>query len=320
MNEYRTHTDNDDDDLMLAERPVVRRSHEPQQEERDRGLVIARVIHHIGGGIRWSYNRNLAWAFVIALGLHMVVIGLYALSTLGGDAVVAPRSLPPLASLDSLLMDTNAIRIDMTPIVIVNPGGGGGDVTVKKPVGESKAGDQNAKPMFVPEKPKSPADAKVFDPKVPTKIKPVDKVKDDKRPLATTDKDTARGLSSGVGHKGQHADGKGRNDAGGSGGTGVGNGQGNGRGDGSGLASRGWLRAPSSKPFENMVAEGKVTLRFTVLPNGEITNISPIKTAHPSLLRVATDRLRAAKVRPLPAGSPPKSITSQYTFNFKMPH
>jgi TonB family protein len=317
MNDLHTETEVERKVAVADRGRRARNGHDDAaREERDRGLVIARVIHHIGGGIRWTYNRNLAWALAISVGLHLLLIAMYALSTSGDDA--KPRYQPPsLAALDSILMDTNAIRISLEPITIVDPGGGGGDPLLDKPVGKSKAGDPNAQPKYTPEKPNNDK-SKVFEPKAPN-AKPVDKPRDD-RPVATTDRDTAKGPSSGAGLKGQHADGKGTADAGGSGGRGEGHGRGDGVGNGSGVAARGWARKPSSRPFDGMEAEGSVTLKFTVMPNGAITAISPVRTAHPSLLRVAIERLKAAKVNPIPPGAPQKTVPSQYTFNFKMPN
>jgi TonB family protein len=319
MIDPHTDTELERDDHMVATRSAPARVGGPEDDESDRGLVIARVIHRIGGGIRWNYNRNLAWGFAISIGVHLLVIGLYALSLVGSDDAVVVRDRPRLGRLDSLIIDTNLIAIDMSKVTVLAEGGSGGDVTSKEPDGLAKAGDPNAQPTFDPNAPRN-VKPKVFEPTTPTRIKPVREKTPDNRPLATTNRDTAKGRSSGVGNPGQHADGRGDRDAGGNGGLGIGRGEGTGVGDGSGVKARGWLRAPSSRPFDNMVAEGKVTLRFSVLPNGEITNISPIKTAHPSLLKVAMERLRAAKVRPLPPGASPVTVTSQYTFNFKMPN
>jgi outer membrane biosynthesis protein TonB len=315
MNDFRNDTD-------LLEEPPSRatrgeRARADEGGERDSQLVIARVIHRIGGGIRWSYNRNLAWAFAISLGVHVLIIGLYALSHLGDDRV-APTVVPPLGSLDSLIVDTNFIAIDMRQVTVIKEGGGGGDPALDAPVGKSKAGDPDAQPKYVPEKPKSTKPEKVFDQKSPTKVKPVDKPKNDDRPVATTDRDTAKGPSSGIGHKGQHADGKGTENAGGSGGRGVGNGVGIGVGDGSGLGSRGWIRRPRGGRSANLEASGRVVLSCTVMPNGDITNITPVKKAHPSLVADAVRRLSAAKARPLPDDAPqaPVKIQIPFTYDF----
>lgn len=307
-------TEHKDEDLMVSERVSISRSNRATNEidERDRGLIIARVIHHVGGGIRWSYNRNLAIAFAIAVALHAAIVGLYVLSTIGDEPVVR-RAIPTLGS---LIPDTSFIPIDMREVTVIKEGGGGGDVTSKEGVGKAKAGDPYAAPKYVAEKPKSDKTAKVFDPKAPTKIKPVDKPNVDDRPVATTDRDTSRVASSGAGEKGQHADGKGTTNAGGSGGLGVGNGVGIGVGDGSGMGGRGWIRRPKGGRSANLAASGRVVLQFTVMPDGEITNIRPIKKAHASLVDDAIRRLSAAKARPLPEDQPQKPVTVSIPFNY----
>lgn len=275
-------------------------------------LVIARAIHRVGGGIRWSYNRNFAWAFAISVGIHVLVIGLYWFAR-ADDGEIPPRRHIALASLDTLVRDTNFIAIDMRQVNVVNPGGGGGSPDSDEPVGKAKKGDPLAQPKYVADKP--PTKGPDFDPKTPTRIKATDDPKNDRR-VATTDRDTAKGPSSGSGEKGQHVDGKGTTNAGGSGGAGVGRGVGLGVGDGEGLGGRGWIRRPSSKAPSNLPGAGTVRLAFTVLPNGEITNIQPIKRASRELVELAVSRMRAAKVRPLPDDVPQVAVKSAITFTF----
>lgn len=278
----------------------------------DSPLVIARVIHHLGGGIRWIYGRNFALAFIVSLAIHALVIGMYAIS-IAGDAVVRPSTPIALASLDSLTADTSFIAIDMRQVQVIQPGGGGGAPDSDEPVGTAKKGDPHARPKYVAKKP--PQKGSDFEPKTPTSIRTVEKPRADRR-VATTDRDTAKGPTSGFGEKGQHLDGTGTKDAGGSGGTGIGHGVGLGVGDGEGLGGRGWIRRPSSRAPKDLPGAGTVRLAFTVLPNGDITNIQPIKRASPALVDLAVARIRAAKVRPLPEDAPQVPVKSAITFTF----
>ncbi|HVK37489.1 MAG TPA: energy transducer TonB [Candidatus Kapabacteria bacterium] len=279
----------------------------------DRTLVIARVIHRLGGGIRFIENRNFTLAFAISLGIHALIIGLYWLAQSDAPALTPRRDIV-LGSLDSLVRDTSFIAIDMRQVTVLQPGGGGGAPDSDEPVGRSKKGDPHATPKYVPKKPPQP-NAPDFDPKTPTRIKPVDRPTDDRR-VATTDRDTAKGPTTGYGERGQHLDGKGTRDAGGSGGAGIGRGVGLGIGDGEGLGGRGWIRRPSSRAPGDLPGSGTVRLAFTVLPNGEITNIQPIKRASPALVELAVSRLRAAKVRPLSEDVPQVPVRSAITFTF----
>ena len=311
MKNYRTDIELERDDQPVVERDGHRPA-EARKNERNRGLIIARVIHHIGGGIRWSYNRNLTYAFAIALGLHFAILGIYGLTRIGEEPPVT-RAIAPLGP---IVIDSNFVAIDMNVVKVLKAGGGGGDPLLDEPVGKSKAGDPNAQPKYVPKKPQN-TDTKVFDPRSPNKVKPVEKPKPDK-PVATTDKDTSKTLSSGAGNPGQHAEGKGTTDAGGSGGAGVGRGVGVGVGDGTGIGSRGWVRAPRGGRSPNLEASGQVVLQATVMPNGDVTNIRPVKTAHRSLVDDAVRRLSAAKARPLPEDVPQVAQTVKIPFTYNI--
>lgn len=305
MNSF--HTDNDTE---LIDAPVksALNGHvvSDDVDDRDRGLIVARVIHHIGGGIRWNYNRNLAIAFAISLGVHVLVFSMYWLTTLGNEQPAA-RVISPLRSLTA---DTN-YTIDVTPVKMMEERGGGGSVDSKAPEGLAKAGDPNAAPRYDPNKPDPSKTPKVFDPKSPRNIKVVDKSTDDRR-VVTTDRDTSKTNSSGAGNKGQHPDGKGTTDAGGSGGLGVGIGVGN------GIGSRGWIRRPQGGHSASLEASGQVILQCTVMPNGDITNIRPVKTAHASLVADAKRRLSAAKAKPLRDDEPQKPVTVQIPFTYNL--
>jgi outer membrane biosynthesis protein TonB len=63
---------------------------------------------------------------------------------------------------------------------------------------------------------------------------------------------------------------------------------------------------------------GSVRLAFTVMPNGEITNIVPVKKANPTLLAEAIRRLNGAKVKPLPSSVPQLTVRWALTFNFEL--
>src|SRR5690606_19493802 len=108
--------------------------------------------------------------------------------------------------------------------------------------------------------------------------------------------------------KGQNMKATGDKPAGGSGGVGV--------GFASGFGSRGWVVPPRAKFPDGVNATGTVVLRFTVLPNGDITGVSAVKRTNEALVNAAIAGLRRAKARPLPADAPqvPQQATIPFIF------
>lgn len=112
---------------------------------------------------------------------------------------------------------------------------------------------------------------------------------------------------------GQNPEGTGDRPASGSGGGGQGTGAG--VGIGGGVGSRGWIRKPSASA-SGLEASGTVSLRFTVLPDGSISNIVPLSRPHPGLVSRAIAGMSGARARPLPEDAPQVSETYTINFNF----
>ncbi|MCE7935029.1 MAG: TonB family protein [Chlorobi bacterium CHB2] len=111
---------------------------------------------------------------------------------------------------------------------------------------------------------------------------------------------------------GQRPDGTGTTPAGGSGGSTSGYSV-------AGLGTRGWLTSPSARYPDEEDVSGVVVLRFTVMPDGSVTNIQPVRRAAASLVNAATAGLRKARARALPPNAPqvPQQGTITYTFKLK---
>ncbi len=113
---------------------------------------------------------------------------------------------------------------------------------------------------------------------------------------------------------GQNPEGTGTKLAGGSGGAGVG------FSVGSEFGTRGWVIPPKSTisypQGSNM--EGVVVLRFTVLPNGDIVNIVPVKRPGTALVNAAIAGMRRTKARSLPSNAEQRSVTTTITINFTL--
>ena len=273
-------------------------------------MNIRRTIHHGGGGLRWAYNRHLAQGLAVSLLLHLAVIGGYLIF---GDApeneLAGPITLTPL---QTPLYDT--ISLPLTKVRIIS-GGGGGSPEVDKPLGQAKKGLPQAAPKL----------AEVTKPgrsvaKVPTHITPVKKNPKEVAVATTRNRDSTNDKSPNLGESGQHPDGKGTRVAGGSGGPGVGTGRGGGVGVGDGgIGGRGWVRHPKSTakyPEGVTSAVGRVVVSFTVLPNGTITNVRPVSSPDPALLRAAIAAMKSSRVKPLPDDVPQVAVTSTNIFTF----
>ena len=276
-------------------------------------MNIRRTIHHGGGGLRWVYNRHLAQGLAVSILAHLALIGGYAL--FGSSPSEGEAGSIRLPSLAEPIHDTLSLPMRLTKLHVTN-GGGGGSREVDKPEGAAKKGLPDAAPKLDV---KSPSKDSRATPKNPTKITVAKEPKNN--PVATTsNRDSANDKSANYGQTGQHPDGKGEKLAGGSGGPGVGSGKGGGVGVGDGgLGGRGWIRRPSATYPAGANASGQVVLSFTVLPNGTITNIVPVRKADPALVKAAIASLKNAKAKPLSDDDPQIAQKSQipYTFSLK---
>ena len=63
---------------------------------------------------------------------------------------------------------------------------------------------------------------------------------------------------------------------------------------------------------------GAVTLSITILPDGKIGTIVPVKSASADLLKAAVAGLRRARAAALPAGAAQSVQKASITFNFKL--
>jgi TonB family protein len=246
------------------------------------------------------YNRNLLIALGISVVLHGAVIGYYLF---GGDDTADPN---PKIVLDDLRRpDTNW----SIPVTLTKPQGGGGSPDVDKPLGRASKGAPNATPDRAHDN--ADKDRSVII-RNPDKIRPVDREPAPVKIVGNTRDTSTR--SNVTGTNGQNPNGVGDKPAGGSGGPGIGVGV----GAATGLGSRGWVVRPHASYPGGLNATGTVMLRFTVLPNGDITNITPIKRADQALVNAAIAGLRRAKARPLPDNVPQIAQVATIPFTFEL--
>lgn len=251
------------------------------------------------------YQRHLTIGLVASLALHALVIGIYLL----GDDPETPShpAQITLAQLERPRTDT-LISITIAPAPPDKKVGhdGGGSPEVKLPPGKASKGHQQARPDKTHNTPDKTRSVNLD---VANKMKPV--LKEPKRQtVAGNTRDTSR--STGItGTQGQNMKGTGDKPAGGTGGVGV--------GVATGFGSRGWVVPPRAKFPDGISATGKVVLRFTVLPNGDITAVSAVKRTNDALVNAAIAGLRRAKARPLPADAPqvPQQATIPFTFELR---
>ncbi|MBS1911139.1 MAG: TonB family protein [Bacteroidetes bacterium] len=263
-----------------------------------------RSEHHSTGReeLRASFNRNLGIAFAISLLLHVAVILFYAFT---GDVDLPSRVV--LNDIPRPHMDTvwTEIRMD-EPKHSSTQRPGGGSPDVQAPEGPSSKGHEQATPDH---------SRNLRDPSrsvVPKNPDNIHVVKTEPKPpkVAASTSDTSR--SNVIGTRGQNPHGTGDHPSGGSGGPGVG------IGSADGLGSRGWVVRPHATYPSGTNVTGVVTLRFTVLPNGDITNITPVKRADQALVNAAMAGMRRAKARPLPDDAPQVAQTAIIPFTFKL--
>lgn len=253
--------------------------------------------------LKRDFNRNLLMGLGISVLLHGLVIGYYLLSD---EKVGWPPPSIRLADIPTPRTDTTwmAITLDDPKKQSADPEGGG-DPDSKEPIGLAQRGHKDAVPDRTRDNVDKTRSVKIEN---PTNVRPTDK--EPKSPnLAGDTKDTSK--NTGVtGTKGQNVDGRGTKPAGGSGGVGI--------GFADGMGGRGWAVRPGKQYPSGSNATGTVVLRFTVLPNGKIMNITPVKRADAALVRAAISNLSRAKARPLPPDAPQIAQTATIPFNFTL--
>lgn len=210
-------------------------------------------------------------------------------------------------------------------MVEITWGGSGGLPGVDAPIGPTPKGEPDASPRQPtpntaprkePEKIKTPVTKSPSTEKIPaTEEKP----EEPKKPSSSTDtpaRDPADNSNSSDkpsnnGSQVGRPDGTGDRPAGGSGGATSGYSVG-------GLGSRRMTRGAGARYPEGSNSQGTVVLRFTVLPNGSITNITPVKRADAALVNAAMAGLRKAKFAPLPDNAPQESQSGTITYRFEL--
>lgn len=266
--------------------------------------------------LKREYNRDLGNALAISIALHLALIFFLWVS-------IDPKAVEPVDThLQDLswMVDTSAVQtISLEAFGEMKMGGGGGGLKNKAPEEKSTKGLPEAEPDPAPKEVKK-AKPDLIALRTPPKVHIVNH--EPERPQAPSHKDTAKRNPAVIGPTGDHPLGTGERTAGGTGGAGVGFGSGSGAGPGyalNGFGNRGWLVRPTAKYPENAQSTGAVTLRFTAQPNGDITNIVPVKQADQALVQSAINGLKRAKARPLPDGLPqvPQNYVITYTFDLR---
>ena len=296
--------------VIVAERatvPAVERAPEPTIERvaEPAGAVAGNVAipaeRYGAVELKRVYNKNLLIALGISVALHGAVIGYYLAGT---DKTV----LPPKIALDDLpapRSDTNW----SVPVTLTKPQGGGGSPDVDKPLGRASKGAPNATPDRTKDNVDKSRSVIINN---PDKIRPVEKEPTPPKVAGNTRDTSAK--SNVIGANGQNPNGVGDKPTGGKGGPGIGVGV----GAATGLGNRGWVVRPHASYPKGLNATGTVTLRFTVMPNGDIVNITPIKRADEALVKAAMDGLRRAKALPLPRDAPQITQVAAIPFTFEL--
>jgi TonB family protein len=254
--------------------------------------------------LKRNFNRNLLIGLGISLLLHGIVIGYILLS----DDRQAQVPMITLAPLPDPRPDTTHYFVVMgesNPLKKKLGPDGGGEPDADAPIGRTQKGDKDA----VPDHTRDHLDkTRSVEYKNPTNVRPT--LKDPKQPnLAGDTHDTSRNVGA-TGTRGQNPNGTADNPGRGSGGVGI--------GFADGMGGRGWLVKPHATYPAGLNSTGVVKLRFTVLPNGNITNIIPVKSADAALVRAAIAGLQRAKARPLPSDAPQVAQVAVIPFNFEL--
>jgi len=247
--------------------------------------------------LRAFYPGNLARGLAASTLLILIVLGWFWLS--GGRDERATITRERLADLDTVP------RITLLGTVKLQRSGGGGAPNTPAPPGLSQRGHPDATPDRTHNRPDP---TRSVTSRTPSNPRPVERPVQRNTAGNTRDTSADRGVT---GTPGQAVDGKGTTAASGAGGPGVGNSAGL-----PGIEARGWLRPPQRVYPTESGATGKVTLRFTVMPNGDVVGIRPLKSADPALTQAAIRNLQRAQMRPLPRNAPQIAQQGTQTFTF----
>lgn len=250
--------------------------------------------------LRAYYHRNLARGLAAASLVLFLAIGWFWLTHDENEhTAITPDQLADLNR-----QDTNARMVILGTVRLQQKGGGGAPNT-QAPPGLAQRGHPDAVPDHTHNRPDPTRSVQST---TASRIRPVENTA--KRDVAGNTRDTNanRGVT---GTPGQATDGHGTVPASGAGGPGVGNSAGL-----PGVEARGWLRPPQRNYPAESGATGKVTLRFTVMPNGSLVNIRPVKSADPALTQAAIRNLQRAMMRPLGSNMPQIPQQGSLNFNF----
>lgn len=267
-------------------------------------MRLQKVMRYGAPELQATYPRRLLVSAAISIALHLIVVGL----------LFWFRDSPAIRSPFTAYHRPDTLTLPITLMDLGPAGGGGGSPDRTEPVGSAKKGSPDANPTL----PKQTASL------APKQIGNVKVVADATKKVTGTDKairDTTKRTEHAGGEPGQHSKGSGDKTTSGSGGEGSGRGTGSGVGDfaAEGMGGRGWTVRPTARYPDNADISGSVKLRFTVLPDGSISNITPIRSPNKALLDAAIAGLRRARARTLPATSPqlPQQATITYSFVLK---
>ncbi len=208
-------------------------------------------------------------------------------------------------------------------------GGSGGSPEVDAPAGPTMRGTpapaprpaERPQPRPEPEKIKTPKAISPSPEKIPAPAKePVKRpsapavqpsTETPKAPQTPSTPSNERPSNQPSGPAGGEIDGTGKRPAGGGGGKSSGYSL-------SGLGTRKMIVGAGARYPEGSSATGTVTLRFTVMPNGTITQITAVKRAAPELVNAALAGLRKAKFSPLPPTALQESQPGTITYRFEL--
>lgn len=247
--------------------------------------------------LKRRYGRNLGIALATSVLIHGIIIAFLFLSA--GEH----HSRTPTGQLIDLPIPRSDSLRPIQFILSANEGGGGSPI-VKAPLGPAVKGHPHAVPEQGPQR-DDPKRSVRF--KTATKMRPS---KEETKPSAIASSDSGQQSAPVNGTAGDRPDGRGVTPASGGGGVGI--------GSASGLGGRGWVTRPRPRYPHGANVEGTVVLRFTVMPNGDIVNISTIKLADPALVNSAVSALRRSRARPLPLDAPQVAVTGTIPIHFKL--
>lgn len=265
-------------------------------------MRLQKVMGYGAPELQATYPRRLLIGAIVSIALHMLVLTIF----------FGFRDSPAMRSPFAAYQHPDTLSLPITLMDLGPTGGGGGSPDRTEPIGQAIKGSPDANPTL-------PKQTASLAPKQIGKVKLVADVK--KKETKETGKairDTTKHTERAGGEAGQHSKGTGDKSTSGSGGEGSGRGTGNGVGDfaAEGMGGRGWTVRPTARYPDNADVSGNVKLRFTVLPDGSITSITPIRSPNKALLDAAIAGLRRARARALPATSPQLPQQATITYNF----